>query len=230
MELQFTAKDDFFDALQEVNDLLTLAEQEASVIRKLTFVKSSLLFLTTQLEVLFENLVEEYVFLMKQHIKKPEKVPEPIILSAINIHLSEELLLKVKNKNSKCIEPLKKISSILSRESLDYIAVDNRFSYGKHGSKELESLLNRIGVSGIFDKCKVTETRESLLTDEDEVIEINVKSRFDALTGIRNAIIHENKNPNVTTESLRKDVEYMCTFIDKVVDYLTIEIQNACHE
>lgn len=101
------------------------------------------------------------------------------------------------------LESLNAAANMWNAEStIEKLVVNNKFNYGKHGSKELQSLFSRIGFGDIYARCLITvDTSESLTSSSAN--KGSVSADIDSLTNIRNNIIHTDANPAALT---RRDV------------------------
>lgn len=232
MDVSFQSENDFYEALEEVDVFISLAKDNNQDDKKRSlFLKSGILFLGTKIECFLEDIVEEYIYKLEQLELTSEKLPEAIVLSAIHFHFSESMMSKIKQKKPACREELIKIYHLLeNRDPINKINIDTKFSYGKHGSGVVAALFERIGVEDIFDRCKVIVSEESMLSDEKQDIDINIKSEVDSLTGIRNGIIHENKSPSISEERLEKYVDNFKIFVRNIAKELDGEFKKFIEE
>ena len=218
----FLPKADFDDALQEIEILVAFSrEYQSDELKRSLFLKSGILFLSTKLECFFEDVIEEYIYKIEQLNLTADKLPEPLVMSAIHYHFSDDMIAKINHKKPVCRMELKKILPFIEMNTpINKIKIDTKFSYGKHGSKVVHSLFARIGIEDIFNKCKIYVTEETMLSDESEIIEIDIKSDVDSLTGIRNGIIHENKNPSISEETVENYMLHFRKFVQSITDML----------
>lgn len=228
MEASFQSATDFDEALEEIDIFISLAlDNQHDDKKRSLFLKSGILFLGTKIECFLEDVVEEYIYKLEQLQLTSEKLPEAIVLSAIHFHFSESTLSKIKQKKPTCKEELKKISHLLEDGTpISKIKIDTKFSYGKHGSSVIESLFERIGIDDVFNRCKVIVAEESMLSDDKQNIEIDIKSEVNSLTGIRNGIIHENKSPAISEETLKMYVGHFQMFVKNVAATLDSEYKK----
>lgn len=227
MSIDFSAQKDFQDALEEIHIFLNLAKENVDNKNSNLFLRASVLFLATKLECFFEDIVSEYIYAIENLSLTASQLPESMILAAIDNHFSEERLARIKHKNPLCKDDLSKVVPFIDGSiPITKLDLDLKFSYGKHGSGNVEKLFSRIGVDNLFNLCTIEIYRESMLSEENEVVKINAKNDFDSLTGIRNGIIHENKSPNITIERLEKYVDLFDKFVNKVSEALRQEFSN----
>lgn len=227
----FEALTDFNDSLDELNILISLSKNFEKIQRyekQSLMLRSIVLFLGTHLECFFESIAEEYIFRIEQLSLPRERIPMNLLMSSVHHHFNEDLISKIQKKNHSCKTGILKLAEILSCDRpVTELKIDTRFSYGKHGSKIVSKLFERLDIADIFNCCKVVVEQESMLSDMPEQIEINIKSKFDLLTSTRNSLIHEYKIPNSSTiESIITDIEYYRLFAKSVSDLLDMKLSE----
>jgi hypothetical protein len=226
MEIFFSAQEDFQDALKEVFLLTDLAaDNQKDSFKYALFLKSSILFLATKFEAFLEDISREYVFKIEQCELSASHLPKQIILSSLATYLSDDFIAKLKRNNGNCLSELQKILPFLDHsKNVTTIDIGTKFNYGKHGQKEIERMFSRAGHENIFEKCKVYKKEESMLSEEEIEVEVDVVSDINALTGIRNSIIHENKAPGLTLKQVQGYMNNLNRFTDVLSCYLNVEI------
>lgn len=230
-QFNFEALTDFNESLDELDILISLSKNFEKIQRyekQTLMLRSIVLFLGTHLECFFESIAEEYIFKIEQLSLPRDKIPMNLLMSSVHHHFNEDLISKIQRKNHDCKTGILKLAEILSCNSpVTELKIDTRFSYGKHGSKIVSRLFERLDILDIFTSCKVFVEQESMLSDVPERIEINIKSKFDLLTSTRNSLIHEYKIPNSSTiESIIKDIEYYRIFGSSVADVLEMKLME----
>lgn len=199
---KFDAVVDFNASLNDVEALERIANAYKKLKKEDKFsliLRSAVLFLGTHLECLFESIAEEYVYKIEQMKLSRRYLPEKLIISSLQHKFTDGLIKKVKAGNPKCKDDLMSLAKIIAcNEPVTNIDIDTSFSYGKHGSGAVNKLFSRIDIDDVFDKCKVTIYFESMFSDEPEEQEVNIREKFNTLTGVRNGLIHENKSPTVS--------------------------------
>lgn len=227
-----------FEALEELNksleEIAMLEKISRSYLRLNRIRKSALmqratiLFLGTHLECFFESIAEEYVYKVEQLSLPRDKIPEQLIMSYVHNYFSDQLISHINKKNIRCKPGIMKLAEIVSCPSpVTELKIDTSFSYGKHGSNELKSLFDRVGINDLFDNCKVYIYEESMLSDESIKIEIDIKSKFDTLTGIRNALIHQNTPPRPELViQIVDDVKHYKEFCSALARYMAQKITD----
>lgn len=213
----FDAIKDFNDSLDEVEILLRLADGYNKLDKqdkRSLLLRSAVLFLGTHLECLFESMVEEYIYKIEQLALRRDQLPEKLILSSVQHHFTEELIKKIRNGNPRCKQDIVNLARIIEcGQPVTEIKLDTSFSYGKHGSNVVEKLFARIDINELFLNCVVQEEIESLLSEDPELVTVDIKQKFNTLTGVRNGLIHENKSPNTATfNSILGDIKHYRAF------------------
>lgn len=223
--LDFEAVRDFEKSLDEVDVLIKIANGYRTLgksDKQSLILRAAILFLGTHLECFFEGMAEEYVFKVEQLAIPRDKMPTALLMSSVDYLLTEGLIKKIRSKNPNCTDALVNLAKILSCDSpVTNLEVDTSFSYGKHGSGIVESLFKRLDVSNLFQNSPVYVEVESMLSDEPERDLVDIKSKFDSLTGVRNALIHEYTTPNqITINNILSDIPHYKSFGRAVEIYL----------
>jgi hypothetical protein len=198
-EIKFDALDDLDKSLVEIAILsktsslyLKLGREDKSALMQ----RAIILFLGTHLECFFESIAEEFVYKIEQLALPRDKIPERLIMSYVQNYFNEQIISQINKRSIRCKSSLIKLAEIVSCSSpVTELKIDTSFNYGKHGSNELKSLFDRICIHNIFDNCKVYIDEETMLSDEKIKREVDIKAKFDTLTGIRNSLIHQNSLP-----------------------------------
>lgn len=186
----FDATDKFLTSGSEITLLMTLYNTRAE---KELFFKTMIIFLSTNIEVFAEEILEEYLYKLTLLSPYSTDVDEKLIYETLSAIINESLINKVKqhkqNAKSDIIEA--------SRYLQDYLPIEEfkictKFNYGKHGEKEFEKLFKRVNLD-VFDSCKLYKTEESYLSDDVEFVEVDLKNNIGTLTRVRNLLLHENK-------------------------------------
>jgi len=164
------------------------------------FNKSAIVLLCSKFESYLENALQEYAYL---HLKNSSNKN---IDSFIYENVVEELmnnLESTKNNRTRRQPHLNQIAEFCGSEEcspIDHFSVKAKFSYGKHGQKQVEKLLNKFGFS------EITEKESS----------INFFRQFNSLNFIRNNIIHEDATPTLTDTDVEKYLKILSDFIIEV--------------
>ena len=157
--------------------------------------------LGAKLEAYVENIIEEYSESLAQRSPKAKHISEEVKKNSTIFLLSK--LSSNFSPTPVALESLNAAANMWNAEStIEKLVVNNKFNYGKHGSKELQSLFSRIGFGDIYARCLITvDTSESLTSSSAN--KGSVSADIDSLTNIRNNIIHTDANPAALT---RRDV------------------------
>ncbi|ARD28899.1 hypothetical protein OTEC02_09020 [Acinetobacter lactucae] len=229
----FEALKDFNESLDELRILIKLSNDFKKFNRlekqSLMF-RSIVLFLGTHLECFFESIAEEYLFKIEQCSLPRDRIPINLLMSSVHHHFNEELISNIQSKKPACKVGILKLAEILSCDSpVTELKIDTRFSYGKHGSKIVKKLFERLDIPDIFSLCKVFTEQETMLSDTPESVEVNIKGKFDLLTSARNQLIHEYKAPSqATIEGIIDDIELYRSFGDSLANLLNSKLERIC--
>lgn len=148
--------------------------------------KTSIILLITKFEVFVENAVDEYIFKCTKD-NQTNFIPDPV-----KAFIELDLLSNKSKENLNNEKRLKIISNLikLNNQSFkDLIDYDHslKFNLGKHGEKEIRRMLSEIGIR-IDQKPNIS----------------SILANFNLLNSIRNNIIHEDVNPNITHQEIIK--------------------------
>jgi len=228
MDYEFTSQKDFKEALEEVDILIKLADEHAEDdIKYSLFLKSGILFLATKFETFVEDTISEYVHKICRLKLKVSQLPDDILLSALNYHLTDEFINLLRQRNNKVYSQINCLTPFFKdNEVIEQINIDHKFSYGRHGAKLIEKLFERIGHYDIFNQCKICISNESMLSDEPLLSYINLSGQINALTGIRNGIIHENKSPNLSVQQITEYRDNITSFVHLLSIMLKSELNQ----
>lgn len=225
----FESTIDFDSAIAEIDYLIAVAKEEDEGSHRFSVnLKAALVLLASKLEAYVENIVEEYIDKIAVLNPKSKHLPK-----RLRDH-STVFLLDLLNRNcgfsdkQKNIELLTAASALWhDNTQLQKIRFDGKFSYGKHGSGELEALFKRVGIEDIYIKCQVLDDESESMVDA--AGKISVAGDIDSLTNIRNNIIHSDANPNFTLrdiEAYRNKIWEFCYQIDRLLDQELASIEN----
>jgi hypothetical protein len=201
---------DFLHTLKEVDVLLSSAEQCVTEEDKYpAFNKSALLLLSGKFENFVEVLTEEYISQVSSLNLRSSIVPE-----AMKLHHSYAILSKVdSHKNNGKLDEVKQILNEIGEmwtrdTSIGTLNIECKFSYGKHGDKELQKLLAPIGIRDVFADVDVYVVEESI-GDEPATKKVDFRGAFNSVVHMRNNILHQNASPSLTHVTVR---EYKLVF------------------
>lgn len=195
-----SATQDFNSALVEVNILITYATRNTSNINKYaTFNKSAIILLCAKFEAFVEEFLEEYAYECCNRTTN-KSIDSPLMNHILDCLISN--LDNVKNNTARRRPVLNQISSLVesSTNPMNGFTVDSKFSFGKHGQRELTKLLTKFGYK-TFNETKTTEGFYRL---------------FNSLFNIRNNIIHEDATPTLTHRNVRSYKDLLEKFVEDI--------------
>ena len=188
----------FGEALKEIKLLISYSRRNRNdFLRYATFNKSAIVLLCSKFESYLENALEEYAYLHLKHSSN-KNIDSHIYDSVIEELI--ESLEPIKNNRTKLKPHLSSLAEFCGNDEcspIDHLQVNAKFSYGKHGQKEVEKLFKRFGFSAFAKQ------------------ESSVKffKQFNSLNFIRNNIIHEDATPTLTDKDVEKYLKTLSTFI-----------------
>jgi HEPN superfamily RiboL-PSP-like protein len=194
----------FGEALKEIKLLISYSKRNRNdFLRYATFNKSAIVLLCSKFESYLESSLEEYAYL---HLKySSNKNIDAHIYDSVVEEIIESMEI-VKNNRTKLKPQLNSLAELCGNAEfspIDHLSVNAKFSYGKHGQKEVEKLLKRFGFSAF---AKREESSHFF-------------KKFNSLNFIRNNIIHEDATPSLTDKDVEKYLDTISNFIvefDKV--------------
>lgn len=211
----YDATQDFAACLEEVEFLLgTAAKCEGKPKEYSALVKASLVLLAAKFESFVEEVVEEHA--TKISCMRPLTLHLP---KAIKVHSTLALLPdnfkeSLRSGNQDAIDNLKKAASLWNdAATVENLVVDKAFNYGRHGAAEIEKIFLRVGLEYVFDSCVVEESVPSFAGEEgadSTPIRIDVKANVNALTHLRNNILHNDSSPSLTHQQVET---YKCRLV-----------------
>lgn len=211
----FLAATDFAEALDEVRSLLLLASVEGRpTAEHSALLKSSILLLATKVEGFLEAAADEARYNLLSRSPQASALPSDLVVAVLQSTIDEAFLMKLRAGNSQAIERLKGISEYIADGPLTSLPLDVRFSYGKHGEKEVRRLFRRLGIVDIFEEL----TRADNIAGESELR--GLLADINSLTAIRNNIIHSDASPSLTVSQVAGFVDRFSRFSVLVVDVL----------
>ena len=214
----YEATADFSTALSEVDLLIRAsASNDDDLSAQNALNKAAILLLTAKLESFFEQIVEEFCYQLSSMALPCERLPNPVRIHASRRLLNEDFLCTLDRCNEEKVLPAMQALSLLWHDGCvpQDIRVDTSFTYGKHGEKEIRRLFQRVGVNDIFETCKIPYDQETLAVTDRESTDI-VTSDVNALTGLRNFIIHNDGTPNVTHVQISRYRNRLFSFAEKI--------------
>ena len=194
--------DNFKDKLSEIDILLGYAEKNIdSIAEYQLFNKVSIVLLSTKLEVFIEDFVEEHSLRMLEgHTNKTisDKLKELYFDTAIDLISGEK---KRANKNL-LFNSLMDLYHNDENTLLNVYRIrpSRKFSYGRHGQKEIEALFCKHGL-GNFIKSEVAQECLAMMN---------------SLVAIRNNVIHQDATPSLTHQTVSQHKENILRFVENI--------------
>lgn len=194
--------------MSEVDMLLNYASQNANDVQKYQlFNKAAVVLLSTKFEVFLEDFIDEHsrmVLAGHTNSSLPTDLKNSYVDSAF-AKVSEtsdrrkkiqymSLLLKLFNSHEEMISTLSPI-----RPSL-------KFSFGKHGQKEIEKMFERHGLKNFINSSDVQ----------------NALRMMNSLFSIRNNVIHEDASPALTHQTIQGHRDNIMHFVDLLENDLQV--------
>jgi hypothetical protein len=197
--IQIESVEEFEEACKEIHLLLDYSKRNnKNVSRYATFNKAAIVLLCAKFEAFLESFLEEYAF-YHLNISSNHSVDRCLydhIVDCIINHL--EVHKGKPEKRKEIIAKLELLCGSTEIRPISNFHVDPKLRFGKHGQGEVERLLKAFGF-------------------RDYTIEEDVKSffiKFNSLNSIRNNIIHEDKTPSLTHQTVQSYLDSVKIFID----------------
>lgn len=195
---------DFFSAMDEVHELLRVAgDSDENFQLHNALLKSSILLLTAKFECFVEDAAEEVKYRLELDGVGADRLPVRLRVACVQNVIDDSFIAKVRHGSEKALSELKVLIPLLAGDRVNSVPIDTRFSYGKHGSVELEKLMVRLGISKAFEIFDGMAERQGAERGA-------LKAAFDSLTAIRNNIIHTDATPSFTVDQVK---EYEATIV-----------------
>jgi hypothetical protein len=198
------AKEEFEEAIKEIDLLIDYAKRNQKNINKYaTFNKSAVVLLCAKFEAFLEGFLEEYacMHLEKSTNKNLNLDFQEHLIDCIMESLSVTKSNKIKRKaHIKSLITLCGDDEVVDIEEFKY---NNKFNYGKHGQTEVERLLKGFGFSNFLSEDHVKLFFE----------------KFNSLNGMRNNIIHQDKTPSLTHQTVGEYKEVTHSFVRNLQVY-----------
>lgn len=180
--------DDFKSNLSEIDILIEYANANKHTLSKYKlFNKTAVVLLCSHFEVFIESFIAEHIDLIKacySSIDMPQYMKDNYINDTIRAYRDDP-------QPSKRQEPLKALTRLLGDSNLELselgdLVLNVKFSFGKHGQKEVDRLFVKFGLEDFV----VTDIYKNAFRDINSVI------------SIRNNIIHEGSAPTLSHEDV----------------------------
>jgi len=241
----------FFDSLLQVEVLIIESEKHENTdgtlspedekernLKYQTFLKVSLLLLTTKFESFIENIVTEYIEKINNLNLKAKDIPVSLKYSHSLFTINQSFKFSGKEDNK--ISPISDNTALkffettsnlwTSKQTIfNQLKVSNKFNYGKHGSDELLKLFKNIGIDDIFATILIQRdlpTVSGVVKDT-----IDFKEVFDGITKFRNLITHHDATPPLTLPMLKDNYLFsLKEFTINLTTYLSNEITTLMNK
>lgn len=228
--MRLTATKDFLEALTEVDALISLAKtHEKNITTYQPLNKSNLVLLVVKFEVFIEDIVDEYVESTNAHALPSDKIPVRLKLTHFLEKVERAWPLKERQEDE--IEAICKETGSFWNPHRDSqcppLRIDTRFSFGKHGSNEIERLFKKIGQPDIFSHVSITTTRVDVSLEQDIEEKVDFKGTLDSLICLRNEIVHRDATPKITPDDLISHKAFLQQFSEKLDDYISQQIPTV---
>jgi len=215
MPYQFESTNDSIQSIETINIMLIYAKKEAedgNEISRNLFLKLSIVYLVTKLQVYIENVLKEFLFLIKSSEIKNENIFNHMRLNSIKLYLSNNDLLKeLQNPESYSLSKFELIKSGIlemhkfvqdSHNINRNFTINTKFPLGKTGTNDLLKLFAQIDGENFFEKTSIDQ------------------NKLDEILGRRNAIVHEDNNPQITEETVSNYKDFIKNLMAQVDSYL----------
>lgn len=188
-------------SIGEIDILLRYAarNEQREVIKYQLFNKLSIILLATKLESFIEDFIEEHV---EQQLRNhtiqtfSKELKERYFDTGIGL-ITEQKKREEKERLFRLLVTL--YGDDKSKiDNLKDISPSTRFSYGKHGRKEIESLFERHGL-GRFIRSEVSQ---------------NCLKKMDSLIAVRNNVIHQDAASGLTHRQVKDHKNNILQFVE----------------
>lgn len=192
----------------EVDMLLDYASNNTGNIKQYQmFIKASVVLLSTKFEVFLEEFIDEH--------------SRMVLAGHTNATISTELknkyidtavdMVRETNNRTKKNQYLSMVSKLLtnSGESISTfssIRPSTKFSFGKHGQKEVEALFERHGLKTFITSEPIRNSLQIM----------------NSLFSIRNNVIHEDASPTLTHQTINDHKDNIMHFVDLLENDITV--------
>lgn len=192
----------------EVDMLLDYASNNTGNIKQYQmFIKASVVLLSTKFEVFLEEFIDEH--------------SRMVLAGHTNATISTELknkyidtavdMVRETNNRTKKNQYLSMVSKLLtnSGESISTfssIRPSTKFSFGKHGQKEIEALFERHGLKTFITSEPIRNSLQIM----------------NSLFSIRNNVIHEDASPTLTHQTINDHKDNIMHFVDLLENDITV--------
>ena len=210
----FDATASFDSALAEVDHLLSHAKYSQSNRQDyLTYLKAALVLLGAKFEAFAENIIENYIDRLLVLTPKTRHISRDLRIHSTTYLLAQCMQGQPFSAKPIAISNLEAAAALWNDEGLHAaLTVSNKFNYGKHGSVELRSLFQRIGIVDILKDCLISTVSADTMLGAAPA-RTPITADIDSFTNIRNNIIHNDANPgNITHQQIHGYMEKLWEF------------------
>lgn len=192
----------------EVDMLLDYASNNTGNIKQYQmFIKASVVLLSTKFEVFLEEFIDEHSRMVLAGHTNATISTE---LKNKYIDTAVDMVRETKNRTKKN-QYLSMVSKLLtnSGESISTfssIRPSTKFSFGKHGQKEIEALFERHGLKTFITSEPIRNSLQIM----------------NSLFSIRNNVIHEDASPTLTHQTINDHKDNIMHFVDLLENDITV--------
>lgn len=192
--------------ISEINIMLDYSKQNQTDIKKYQmFNKVAVIMLCTKVEVFLEEFMDEHSRMIIQghtNTSLPTKIKDIFVETAV----SNASGVKKKNDRNSFLQSL---MTLLKDDGCPISNITNirpstKFSCGKHGQKEIESLFKRHGLEQFIRTIDAQ----------------NYLRKMNSLFAIRNNVIHEDACPSLTHQTIEDHIENILDFVKLIEEYI----------
>ena len=141
--------------------------------------------------------------------------------------INEKFISDVRKHRSRALITIQRISKLCHGEDeITSIDIDKQFDYGRHGESAITKLFSKVGITNIFETCVVYEKKETLAGAKGDLVPVNIAADINALTNIRNNILHGDATPSLTHGLIEDYKRHITMFSAMLVEKLEKEIDN----
>jgi len=212
----FEATRDFIVSTHEVARMFRIVRSNPEYTD--TVKKCAVILFMTKVESYIENLLEEFKTIITKNNVSPQSIPADIRVS-ITTKLLEELQ-QCREGSPKYHSSISTIISLWCQCSTVMVnfPLNTKFSYGKHGEKEIVKIFNRIGIDDIFERCKISNNAQQFFIGSSQ---FSITSDFNSLISTRNNIVHTDSSlTSLTVNELKKRMKNIRQFIREIDSYV----------
>jgi len=223
MSLNFDASEDFHKSITDIDTLLQFAIEQRDKgedNNRNLFLKLAVVSVVTKFQVFIEKILEEYKEKLKKSNKKYSQMSTHFRLNSIRLFFSsktyKKTLKKIEGKNEYTDDKLKETKNMIEKllnfctdnKSIDEdIQFDTNFPLGKTGPNELIKLFEQINGEDIFDNSKPDMKKPD-------------KDKLNEILNRRNNIVHQDKNQQITENTLQEYKDYLLDMVEYLDNYL----------